>query len=104
MSEKRNNQRVRIRIRVVSKDNRIVGYTRDLSVGGCFIESSDDLCFLPIGSEIPFYLEIPGDYAYMEIDGIIKHHGKENDGMGICFETTNNGIKSLMAHFMSNYS
>jgi hypothetical protein len=103
MSEKRNHQRVEIRIRVASKDNRIVGYTRNLSVGGCFIECSDDLYFLPIGSKIQFYLEIPGDYAYMEIDVMIKHYGKEDDGMGIGFETTNHGIKSLIANFMSNF-
>ncbi len=104
MSGKRNNQRVELRIRIASKDNHISGYTRNLSTGGCFIENSENFCFLPIGSKIPFYLEIPGDYAYMEIEGVVKHHGKEGDGMGIYFEATNYGIKSLIDHFLKNYS
>lgn len=102
MPEIRKHQRIELEVRVASKDNRIRGFTRNLSVGGCLIDKSDDFNLLPIGSKTSFFLEIPGEYAYIEIDGVAKHHGKEGDGMGICFETTN-GIKSLIDQFLRNY-
>ena len=103
MLEKRKYQRIELAIRIASKDNRIRGSTRNLSVGGCFIEKSENFCLLPIGTRISFFLEIPGEYAYIEIDGVVRHHGKERDGMGICFETTNYGIKSLIDQFLRNH-
>lgn len=104
MLEKRKHQRIELGIRFASKDNRIRGSTRDISVGGCFIAKSENFCLLPIGSRISFFLEIPGDYAYLEIDGAVRHHGKEGDGMGVCFETTNYGIISLIDQFLRNHS
>ena len=103
MAKKRKHKRVTIGIRVAGKDTRIIGLTRNLSAGGCFIEKSVDCNLLPIGKTLPFFLEIPGDYAYIEIDGVVKHHGRGEDGMGICFDTTNRGIQSLIDQFLDNY-
>jgi len=104
MLEKRKEQRIELGIRIASKDNLIRGYTKNLSLGGCFIEKSEDFFLLPIGSRISFSLEIPGEYAYIEFDGVVRHHGKEGDGMGICFEKMNYGIKSLIDQFLRNHS
>ena len=104
MSAKRKHQRVKIAIRVASKDNRFRGLTRNVSSGGCFIEKSSDFNLLPIGSKVPLFLEIPGEYAYIEIDGMVIHHGKEADGMGVCFESTNRGVQSLIDQFLQNHT
>ena len=104
MLEKRNHQRIELGIRIASKDNRIGGFTKDISVGGCFIEKTEDFHLLPIGSTIPFFLEIPGEYAYMEIEGVVKHHGKGGDGMGICFDKMNCGVEALIDQFLHNHS
>jgi len=103
MAKKRKHERVKIEIRVASKDHCSKGFTRDVSVGGCFIEKSDDFNLLPIGSKVPLFLEIPGEYAYIEINGVVKHHGKEEGGMGIYFESTNRGIQSLIDKFLQNH-
>jgi len=58
---------------------------------------------LPIGSTIPFFLEIPGGHAYIEIDGVVKHYGKEGDGIGICFGKTKYGIPLLIKKFLQKY-
>ena len=104
MVKKRKHHRVKIEIRAASKDTRSRGFTRNVSAGGCFVEKSEDFNLLPIGSKVPLFLEIPGEYAYIEIDGIVKHHGKKKEGMGICFEPTNRGIQSLIDKFLQNYS
>lgn len=104
MLERRNHKRVELGIRIASKDSLIRGFTRDLSAGGCFIGKSEDFYLLPVGSKTSFFLEIPGEYAYVEIDGVVKHHGKEGDGMGICFESTNYGITYLIDQFIQSYS
>jgi len=100
---RRNYQRLEIGVRCASQDPLIRGFTRNLSVGGCFIEKSEEYTLLPIGSLISFALEIPGDYAYMEIAGVVRHHGKGEEGMGICFTTTNPGIQSLITQFIQNH-
>ncbi len=66
-------------------DSRISGLTKNISIGGCFVEKSEDSYLLPIDSTIPLFLEIPGGYAYIEIYGGIKHHGHAGNGMGIQF-------------------
>jgi hypothetical protein len=104
MVKKRKHQRVKVEIRAASKDNRSRGFTRNVSAGGCFVEKSEDCNLLPIGSKVPLFLEIPGEYAYIEIDGIVKHHGKKKEGMGICFEPTSCGIQSLIDGFLQNHT
>ena len=104
MAKKRKHERVKIEIRAASKDNRSRGFTRDVSVGGCFVKTSEDFSLLPIGSKVPLFLEIPGEYAYIEIDGIVKHHGKNKEGMGICFDTTSRGVQSLIDRFLQNHT
>ena len=104
MAKKRKHQRVKIEIRVASKDHCSRGFTRNVSVGGCFIKKSDDFNLLPIGSKVPLFLEIPGEYAYIEIDGVVKHHGEKEEGMGICFEATNRGTQSLIDRFLQNHT
>jgi len=104
MREKRKQQRVEVEVRITAKDNRISGLTKNISRGGCFLKKSEDFHLLPIGSTIPFYIEIPGGYAYIEIDGVITHHGQEGDGMGIRFESAHRGIPSLIDQFLRDYS
>ena len=104
MAEKRKHQRVKTEIRLASKDHCSRGFTRDVSVGGCFIVKSEDFNLLPIGNKVPLFLEIPGEYAYIEIDGIVKHHGKNKEGMGICFDTTSRGVQSLIDRFLQNHT
>ena len=104
MQKKRKHQRVELEVRIADKDNRISGVTKNISAGGCFVETSEDFHLLPIGSTIPLFLEIPGGHAYIEIDGVIKHHGQEGNGMGIQFETPQRGISSLIDQFLKNYS
>ncbi len=77
MAKKRKHQRVKIKIRAASKDNRSRGFTRNVSADECFVEKSEDCNLLPIGSRVPLFLEIPSEYAYIEIQGIVKHHGKK---------------------------
>jgi len=104
MQKKRKHQRVELEVRIADKDNRISGVTKNVSAGGCFVETSEDFHLLPIDSTLPLFLEIPGGYAYIEIDGVIKHHGHAGNGMGIQFKTAHPGIPSLIDQFLKNYS
>ena len=104
MREKRNQQRVALEVRIADKDNHISGFTKNISTGGCFMKKPEDFDLLPIGSKAPFFLEIPGGYAYTEIVGIVTHHGKNGDGMGICFKTTHPGIISIIENFLHTHS
>ena len=89
MQEWRSHPRLEFDIRVRNRQSGEVGMMRDISVGGCFIRKSREFPLLPINSRVPLSFEIPGEDEYediyIEVEGRVIHHGREEEGMGINF-------------------
>lgn len=80
MRDKRAHPRLTFGIRVQDKDGTKSWMTEDLSAGGCFVNSLENL---PIGSKIDIVFQVPGSGFYIEARGQVKQLRK--GGMGIEF-------------------
>jgi hypothetical protein len=81
--EKRAHSRVSFRSRVTCTTEGgavIAGVTRDISVGGVFIESSEIPAF---GSKVSMTLTVPGS-EHMQISGLVRW--TKPDGFGLQFQ------------------
>lgn len=66
----------------VSKDGSgsIEGRTRDISLGGVFIETGAPAAF---GTHVVLHLVLPGQTTRSSLPGVVRWHG--DDGMGVQF-------------------
>lgn len=62
------------------KDERHTGTSRDISLGGMFIETATQAAF---GAEIVVHVHVPGEAQAFALPGIVRWVGKE--GMGVQF-------------------
>jgi len=89
MAEWRIHPRLEFGLKVIKRNTHEIGMMRDISVGGCFIITSQEFKLLPINTRIPLGFEIPGkdeyEDIYIEAEGRVVHHGKAGEGMGINF-------------------
>lgn len=61
-------------------DERHTGASRDISLGGMFIETTTQAAF---GAEIVVHVHVPGEAQAFALPGIVRWVGKE--GMGVQF-------------------
>lgn len=61
-------------------DDRQAGTSRDLSLGGMFVETSTPA---PFGSEIVVHVKLPGQAQPFALPGVVRWVG--GDGMGVQF-------------------
>lgn len=101
--EKRKNPRFDLGITVIHDGKRRM--TKDISVEGAFIEKDEwdkDMTLLAIGSDISLSFDFPTAEDYIDVTGVVKHHGNE-DGMGIWFKEIDKGDKDFIRGFISDY-
>ncbi len=107
MVEWRVHPRLEFGLKVINKDTDEVGITRDISVGGCFILKSQGLTVLPLNTRIPLAFEIPGkdeyEDVYIEVEGKVVHHGKNEEGMGIDFMLLPSSAANVINNFVKAY-
>lgn len=75
---------VRKRVDASSRDRALIGFTRDISIGGIFLTTD---ALLPIGTELNLRLALSPDAEPTELRGVVVRSGKCNDerGMAIAF-------------------
>lgn len=107
MTEWRAHPRLEFGIKVVNKDNNEVGMMRDISVGGCFINKSQEFNLIPINAKIPLAFEIPGEDEYediyIEVEGKVVHHGKTEEGVGVNFIMVESSAANVISGFVKAY-
>lgn len=82
MRDKRAYHRLTFGIRVQDKNGTKSWMTENISAGGCFVNSLENL---PIGSTIDIVFQVPGSSSYVEARGQVKQ--LRESGMGIEFLT-----------------
>ncbi len=78
------------------------GKTKDISVNGTFIKSSRQSQLQPIGSDISLSLDFPSVQYFIDVTGIVVHHGRE-DGIGIWFKKIDERKKEFIRKFLSEH-
>ena len=94
MDEKRQNPRVPVflDVRWESAAGKYEARTSDLSLGGCFINSSGEVT---VGEMIRFTILLPGDEA-IELQGQVRWK-KPESGFGVKFENLSNESQEQVA-------
>ena len=101
---KRKNPRLDYEITVMHNGKR--GKTRDISQSGTFIRmdhSHNQSPLSPVGSDISFSLDFPTAKDNIDVKGVVVHHGKNGNGMGIYFRRIDKGSKKFIKKFISDY-
>jgi len=57
----------------------------------------------PIGSEIDFSFDFPITRRYLDVKGVVVHHGKDDDGIGIWFKKIDERNKEFIRRFILDY-
>ncbi|MEE8408767.1 MAG: PilZ domain-containing protein [Myxococcota bacterium] len=80
---------VRKRVDVSSRDQAIIGFTRDISTGGIFLTTG---ALLPVGTELCLRLALSPDVEPTEMCGVVVRSGTRGDerGMAVAFRVANN--------------
>jgi len=100
MNNKRKDQRLDFGITVLHNGKR--GITKDISCSGTFIRKNEDVLPTKIGSDISFSLDFPEAKKHIDVKGVIIHHGKNDDGMGIWFKKMDERSQAFIRKFVFN--
>ena len=103
MLEKRHYPRLSAAVKVQDFTTFKTGWTRNLSLGGCLIERSDEFDFLSMASRLTLKFEIPGVKEPVLASGIVKHRGKHREGFGIQFEAVDKTSAYYLGKFMGSF-
>lgn len=102
--KRREQPRLKFGVVVKDKKHNRRGKTKDVSVDGCFIEKQGEFKdLLPIGSRIELILDLPNADKKIKVSGVVKHHGKKKDGMGICFEKIDDQSVQVIEQFIKTF-
>ena len=102
--EKRRNPRIDFGITVIRDGKREM--TKDISANGTFIimdEPPDQTPLLPVGSDVSFSFDFPTARRYIDVEGTVVHHGKNDDGMGIWFKRIDERNREFIKMFIVDY-
>lgn len=99
MKDKRRYPRFNTSIKAQDVVTLKTGWTKNLSLGGCLIEKSEEFDFLPMASRLTLKLEIPGVNEVIKVQGIVRQKGKHREGFGIQFEA----VDKESAYFIERY-
>ncbi len=100
MGNKRKNPRLDFGIAVFHNGKKCI--TKDISCNGAFIKRNEQLLLTEIGSEISFSLDFPEAKKHIDIKGVIVHHGKNDDGIGVWFKKMEERSQSFIRKFVLN--
>ena len=104
IEDKRKNPRLDFEITVRQNGKR--GMTGDISQSGTFIRmdhSHNQSPLSPVGSDISFSLDFPTAKEQIDVKGVVVHHGKNGNGMGIYFRRIDEGSQEFIKKFISDY-
>ncbi len=101
VEEKRINPRLNIGVTVFCNGD--YRRTRDLSNHGVFIKRNEQSHLQPIGSEISMDFDFPSRVRLMPAKGIVRHHGINDDGMGISLINIKERHKDFLKKFVASY-
>ncbi len=79
--ERRRSQRYPIHLRVYFPEHNMWGYTKNVSLDGCFVRTSEPISE---GFLADLLLELPV-VGVIALKGYIHHSGREQDGVGMQF-------------------
>ena len=96
----------RLKFGVVVKDKRTQkrGTTRNISVDGCFIKKEGEFNeLLPIGSPVDLVFILPNTDRNITVSGVVRHHGTQEDGMGISFDEIDDHSVEIIREFIQTF-
>jgi hypothetical protein len=99
--DKRKNPRLNIGITVFHDGG--YGRTKDISTDGTFIKRNKQSQLQPIGSDIFLSFDFPSRVRYIKANGVVVHHGHDDEGMGIWFKKINERNKEFIRKFILDY-
>jgi len=77
------------------------GETKNISANGTFIKKDTQSQLHPIGSDIALSLDFPNERDFIEVKGMVVHHGND-DGMGIWFKKIDERKKEFIRKFITH--
>jgi len=101
--DQRNYPRFNTAVRVQDLATLRTGLTRNLSLGGCFIQKSPEFDSLPVPSRISLKLDIPGSAEAVVVFGLVKHTGVHDDGYGIQFKEVHKKSAYYIGKFIGSF-
>ena len=103
MVDKRNYPRFDSVLQVMELSTLKTGWTRNLSLGGCFIEKSKEFNGLSLSSRVTLKFEIPGINDIVVIFGEVTHRGQQEEGVGIQFKEVDKKSAYYIGRFMGTF-
>ena len=104
MSKRREQPRLKFGVVVKEKGTNRKGTTRNISIGGCFINREGDFTeLLPLGSPIELLIRLPNAERPITVSGIVKHHGTHQEGMGIAFVDIDDKAVATIDEFIQTF-
>jgi len=77
--------------------------TKDISINGTFIKGNGQSWLQPVGSDISLSFDFPDRMRLMKANGVVVHHGNNNDGIGISFKKIRERHREFIRRFISDY-
>ncbi|RLI44434.1 hypothetical protein DRO61_12160 [Candidatus Bathyarchaeota archaeon] len=104
LEDKRENTRLNLGITVFHDGG--YGRTKDISIDGTFIKRNkqSQSQLQPVGSGISLSFDFSSRVRYIKAHGVVVHHGKNDDGLGIWFREISERHKEFIRKFISDYS
>ena len=103
MLERRNYFRFNAALQVMELSTLKTGLTKNLSLGGCFIEKSKEFNCIPLDSRVTLKFEIPGVNDIVVIFGVVNHHGQHEEGFGVQFKEVDKKSAYYIGRFMGTF-
>ena len=97
--EQRSYPRLNTAVRVQDLATLRTGITRNISLGGCFIDKSPEFASLPIPSRISLKFDLPGITEAVVVFGLVMHDGRQEEGFGIQFKE----VHKKSAYFIGKF-
>jgi len=104
MQKRREQPRLKFGVVVKDKRSKKQGTTRNISVDGCFIKKGGEFTeLLPIGTPVDLVLTLPNTDRNITVSGVVRHHGTQEDGMGISFEEIDDRSVGAIQEFITTF-
>jgi hypothetical protein len=102
--KRRGKPRLRFDVVVQDKKSGRKGTARNISTEGCFLKREgafEEL--LPLGTGIALILYLPNAVKGIRIKGVVRHHGINQDGMGITFKALGREEEDTIEQFIAAF-
>ena len=104
MQKRREQPRLKFGVVVKDKKTQKRGTTRNISVDGCFIKKEGEFNeLLPIGSPVDLVFTLPNTDRHITVSGVVRHHGTQEDGMGISFDEIDDYSVEVIREFIQTF-